>query len=83
LRKARTNLDTLAATRPIEAAIGHGQALAVEGKSHDAGAALCKALHEAPPGFAGWTLPIEPLLLQLTGTNAFTAALSRLSERAT
>ena len=81
-RKTRAILDTLAATRPIEAAIVHSQLLAVDGKPEDAGAILCKALDEAPPGFAAWTLPIEPFLLQLAGTEAFTSALTRLSERA-
>jgi DNA-binding winged helix-turn-helix (wHTH) protein/Flp pilus assembly protein TadD len=81
-RRARTNLDTLAAARPIEAAIVHSQLLAVEGKPQEANAVLCNALDEAPPGFAAWTLPIEPFLLQSTGIKAFTAALSRLSHRA-
>ena len=81
-QKIRALLDTLAATRPIEAAIAHSQLVAVEGKPQDAGAILCKALDDAPPGFAGWTLPIEPFLLQLTGTPTFTSALARLSERA-
>ena len=82
-RTARTSLDTLAVTRPLEAAIVRGQMLAVEGKPEEAGAALCKALHDAPPGFAAWTLPIEPFLLQLAGTKALTAALTLLSGRAT
>jgi tetratricopeptide (TPR) repeat protein len=81
-RKACTILETLARTRPIEAAIVHSQALAIEGKAQDAGAVLCKALDEAPPGFTGWTVPIEPLLFQLTGTKPLTAALGRLSARA-
>ncbi len=82
-RRARTSLETLALTRPIEAAIVRSQVLALEGKSEEAGAALCKALHDAPPGFAAWNLPIEPFLLQLAGTKTFTAALTLLSERAT
>jgi hypothetical protein len=81
-RRARTVLDTLAVTRPIEAALVHAQVLAVEGKPGEADTVLCKALDVAPPGFAAWTLPIEPLLLQVAGTEAFTGALARLSERA-
>jgi DNA-binding winged helix-turn-helix (wHTH) protein/Flp pilus assembly protein TadD len=81
-RKARAILGTLAMTRPIEAAIVHSQVLAVEGKTQEAGAVLCKALDDAPPGFTAWTVPIEPLLLQLTGTTSFTAALGRLAARA-
>ena len=82
MRRARASLDTLIVTRPIEAAIVHSQMLAIEGKPRDADAILCTALDDAPPGFAAWTLPIEPLLSQLAGSKAFTGALSRLSERA-
>jgi hypothetical protein len=81
-RRARANLDTLEVTRPIEAAIVRSQVLAAEGKFQDADAILCKSLDEAPPGFAAWTLPIEPFLLQVAGTKAFAAALLRLAERA-
>jgi DNA-binding winged helix-turn-helix (wHTH) protein/Flp pilus assembly protein TadD len=81
-RKARAILDTLAVTRPIERAIVHSQLLALDGKARDAGAVLCKALDDAPPGFAAWTVPIEPFLFQPTGAEAFTAVLGRLSARA-
>ncbi len=81
-RKALGILETLARTRPMEAAIVHSQVLAVEGKLNDAGAVLCNALDDAPPGFAAWTLPIEPFLLQLAGIESFRAALARLSQRA-
>jgi hypothetical protein len=56
--------------------------LAIDGGSAQADAILGKALDDAPPGFAGWTLPVEPLLAQLTRGTALTSALSRLSERA-
>jgi DNA-binding winged helix-turn-helix (wHTH) protein/Flp pilus assembly protein TadD len=81
-RRIRDILNTLTRTRPIEAAIVRAQALAIEGQSGEAGAVLCKALDDAPPGFAAWTVPIEPFLLQLAGTTAFTAALGRLANRA-
>jgi tetratricopeptide (TPR) repeat protein len=82
IRKTHAILDVLTATRPIEAAIVRAQLLAVAGKLLEAGAVLCKTLDEAPPGFAAWTLPIEPFLLQLAGTQSFTPALTRLSTRA-
>jgi tetratricopeptide (TPR) repeat protein len=82
MRKARSILDALATARPIEAAIVHSHVLAVEGRNQEACAVLCRALDDAPPGFAAWNVPIEPFLLQLAGTEAFTAALGRLSERA-
>lgn len=75
-------LATLAATRPIEAAILQSQVLAAKGHAGAAGEILSTLLDEAPPGFAAWTLPVEPLLHQLTGTKEFTDALARLARRA-
>jgi DNA-binding winged helix-turn-helix (wHTH) protein/Flp pilus assembly protein TadD len=75
-------MTSLRASRPIEAALVEGQMLATAGKPEAAGAVLCSLLESAPPGFAAWTLPIEPLLLQLHGTEAFTAALHTLADRA-
>ena len=81
-RRALATADALATTRPIEAAIVHSQLLAADGRLHDAGEVLCKALDDAPPGFAAWTLPIEPFLSQPAGTSGLAAALARLADRA-
>jgi hypothetical protein len=56
--------------------------LAATGQADAAGAVLSKLFESAPPGFAGWTVPIDPLFVQLQGTPAFAAALERLAERA-
>ena len=56
--------------------------LAIDGSLAQADAVLCNALDAAPPGFAAWTLPVEPLLAQLTRGTALTNVLARLSERA-
>ena len=53
--------------------------------SHNADAAISTLdalLSKAPPGPAGWTLPIEPLLASLRRTAAFDALLLKLAERA-
>jgi tetratricopeptide (TPR) repeat protein len=75
-------VKTLAQTRPIEAALVESQILADGGQSAAASALLRKCLASAPPGFAGWTIPVEPCLLQLSGTKAFTEVLQALAERA-
>jgi TolB-like protein len=80
--RTNTILGTLRTTRPIEAAIVHGHMLAVDGRPQDADAVLCRALDDAPPGFAAWTLPVEPLLLQTTRPKDIKSALLRLSNRA-
>jgi len=81
LDKARTILDTLRTARPIEAAMVRGQMLAVDGRWQEADAVLCAALDGAPPGFAGWTIPIEPLLRHGSAPG-LSDALRRLGERA-
>jgi len=75
-------LVMLSATRPIEAAVVQSHLLAAEGRAAEASAILCTMLDAAPPGFAAWTLPIEPLLLQANAAEALGPALKRLSERA-
>jgi hypothetical protein len=81
-QKANSILTTLGTTRPTEAAMVRSHMLAIEGFASQADAVLCTALDDAPAGFAAWTLPVEPLLPQLTRGTALTNALSRLSERA-
>ena len=81
-KKLQPIVRTLSASRPIEAAVVESQMMAADGRSEDAGAIVRTMLETAPPGFAGWTLRVEPLLSQLTGTPAFTAALRTLAERA-
>jgi DNA-binding winged helix-turn-helix (wHTH) protein/Flp pilus assembly protein TadD len=75
-------LTTLRETRPIEASLVESQMLTMDGEAEAAGAVLCRCLEAAPPGFAGWTIPVEPLLIQLHNTQAFMAALRCLAERA-
>jgi DNA-binding winged helix-turn-helix (wHTH) protein/tetratricopeptide (TPR) repeat protein len=82
LDRAERALVTLVRTRPIEAAIVRGQLLAVRGDVAGSAADLARLLADAPPGFAGWTLPVEPFLRELHGMPAFAQVFSRLAERA-
>jgi adenylate cyclase len=81
-RRLPAILDELRAARPIEAALVEAQVLAAAGQADAAGAALCTLLESAPPGFAGWSVPIDPLLVQLHDTPRFARACGRLAERA-
>jgi len=54
----------------------------VRGRPSDAVALLDRLLAEAPPGFPGWTIPIEPLFKPLQAQPEFAAVLSRLADRA-
>jgi DNA-binding winged helix-turn-helix (wHTH) protein/Tfp pilus assembly protein PilF len=75
-------LPVLAAARPIEAGIVRAELLTARGNPRGAVAELGRLLEQAPPGFAGWTLPADFLLRQLSGTQGFTAVLGRLADRA-
>ena len=72
----------IARTKPIEAAIVRAMRLAASGEPQPAIALLDRMLKDAPPGFAGWTIPVEPLLAELKEREGFAAVLKLLSERA-
>jgi hypothetical protein len=72
----------LQAGRPVKATIVGSQILAADGQVEQACAALCSLLDAAPPGHAGWTLPVEPFLAEALQDKAFAAVTSRLAERA-
>ena len=79
--KVEGALATLTEHRPVEAAIVRVQLLANHGKPDEAAAVCNRMLEATPPGFAGWTLPVEPFL---SGHHAggLSTALARLAERA-
>jgi DNA-binding winged helix-turn-helix (wHTH) protein/Tfp pilus assembly protein PilF len=79
MESALTILDR---TKPIEAALVRAQVLTVQGHGPEAAGLLAGAIKDAPPGFAGWTIPVEPFFLQITDRTVFTPAFSLLSDRA-
>lgn len=66
----------------IKEPLMRGVALAALGRTQEAEATLLAYLDQAPPGFAGWWLPLEPFVRQDTEKPALTAVLTRLAERA-
>jgi adenylate cyclase len=82
-RKQLTKIrHTLVESRPIEAKLVESQQLTADGQFDRAAATLGELLETAPPGFAAWTVPVDPLFRQLHGSQEFTAALQKLAERA-
>jgi DNA-binding winged helix-turn-helix (wHTH) protein/Tfp pilus assembly protein PilF len=72
LRQASRASDAAMATACLETALGH----------HDrAFAALTRLLSEAPPGHAGWSVPIEPLLAPLRQAPGYRQIVNRLGAR--
>jgi DNA-binding winged helix-turn-helix (wHTH) protein/Tfp pilus assembly protein PilF len=68
--------------KPIESAIVRAQSLAAQGLGPAAATALADVMKDAPQGFAGWSLPVEPFILQVADKQAFTPIFSLLADRA-
>lgn len=83
LEHAQRSIDELRANgRTTEATIAAALCHMVAGRSFEAIETLDQLLAHAPPGFAGWTIPIEPLLAPVRGVASCRAVLSRLARRA-
>jgi DNA-binding winged helix-turn-helix (wHTH) protein len=70
------------AGRLPEAALVSAIAATLQGRADQANAILERLLTDAPPGYAGWTIPVEPLLTPLHGSPGFDRVLAMLAERA-
>jgi DNA-binding winged helix-turn-helix (wHTH) protein/Tfp pilus assembly protein PilF len=81
-RDAETALKVLDHTKPIESAVIRAQWLAAQGHGAAAAERLAGVLTDAPPGFAGWSLPVEPFLLQVFDKRALAPVFGQLAERA-
>ncbi|HKV98490.1 MAG TPA: tetratricopeptide repeat protein, partial [Vicinamibacterales bacterium] len=68
--------------RPTESAMARAYAHVASGRTADAIAGLTRLLDQAPPGSAGWTLPVEPWFAPLRQTADGRAILARLASRA-
>jgi DNA-binding winged helix-turn-helix (wHTH) protein len=82
LASADIAVRTLEGRQPIEGAIARAQFLTTQGQLDDAIEALARLLKEAPPGFAGWSLPIDPLFTPLHTRPGFPRVLKLLADRA-
>ena len=68
--------------RVTEAAVAHSMWQVGSGRVEDAAHTLLGLMDEAPPGFAGWTIPVEPLLDPIRRLPAYPRVLHRLAQRA-
>ena len=82
LEDAARAVDSLMPARPIEAAMVRAQLLAARDEADRAAATLEAVLRDAPPGFAAWTIPVEPFLAQVSTDQRFTGVLKTLALRA-
>lgn len=82
LAAADDAIATLERSRPFDAMVARSQRLAADGACSDAVKVLCARVDEAPPGFAGWAIPVEPLLLEVRKEPAFPRLAKALARRA-
>jgi DNA-binding winged helix-turn-helix (wHTH) protein/tetratricopeptide (TPR) repeat protein len=81
--RAATAIDALRrGGRGTEASLAEAFQHAVRNKSAEAILTLQRLLDTAELSYAGWTMPVEPLLAPLRGTPPFHPVLARLAERA-
>jgi tetratricopeptide (TPR) repeat protein len=66
----------------FEAAVGQAAVLVMAGDPHDAMRLVDHALSVAPPGNAGWNIPVEPMLNVASATETWAPVLARLRTRA-
>jgi DNA-binding winged helix-turn-helix (wHTH) protein/Flp pilus assembly protein TadD len=71
-----------ATTPPVDAAIGSAIGHALAGRHIEAAALVNETLASAPPGNAGWLLPVEPLLHVTAHPEVWAPALARVQTRA-
>jgi hypothetical protein len=72
----------VSAAPSFDAALGQVVGLAIVGDAAGAARVLDQALAVAPPGNAGWLLPVEPLLNVTAAPDVWIPALARLRTRA-
>ncbi len=80
--RAERVLATIDQKRPIYGALIRAQLLVTRGEPKTAAATLTMALRAAPPGFAFWTVPIEPAFHDVIALPVFAPFLQELSVRA-
>jgi DNA-binding winged helix-turn-helix (wHTH) protein/Tfp pilus assembly protein PilF len=80
---ARHGIAILRSTdRPVEAALLEACDLASDARPDAALQKLGEICDAHPPGFPGWTVPVEPLLRPLHGSRGFAEILEKLARRA-
>jgi DNA-binding winged helix-turn-helix (wHTH) protein/tetratricopeptide (TPR) repeat protein len=82
LDRAAAVLTVLDRTKPVEAAMVRAQIHAARRERSGVSAALDRLLAESPPGFAGWSIPVEPHLRQVVESEELTKIVDRLADRA-
>jgi DNA-binding winged helix-turn-helix (wHTH) protein/Tfp pilus assembly protein PilF len=78
-----SDASALGGSSPFEVILARAAALTLAGRTDEAATMVERALASAPPGNAGWLVPLEPLLHVSGNPRPWTAVLARLRARAT
>jgi hypothetical protein len=82
-QRARDLANLLArGPRVQEATLVRAMDLCADGRCADALSGLMLLIEKAPPGWTGWTIPLEPLLEPIRSLPGYAALLAKLGERA-
>jgi len=68
--------------KPVQAGIATAALCAARGDAAASAAALDAVLSAAPPGFAGWQVPVLPMFLEVAESAPVKAVFDRLADRA-
>jgi len=79
---AESAAASLTKSQPIAGALARGEIQAARGDGPAAAVTLQKVLDTAPPGFAGWWLPVDPMLRQAVEGEELRRVLAAVAERA-
>ena len=79
---ARSVVELRESGRVTEGAVAHSMWQVGSGQTEEAAHTLLGLMDEATPGFAGWTIPVEPLLDPIRRLPAYQRVLELLAQRA-
>jgi tetratricopeptide (TPR) repeat protein len=80
--RAEEAIAGMTITKPVQAGIARSALLAARGDAAGSAATLDAVLSAAPPGFAGWQVPVLPMFREVAETTAIRTVFDRLAERA-
>ena len=80
-KRAESALAVVQRTKPVQAGLIEADLHTSHGRLSEAVRTLDTLVKTAPPGFAGWTIPVEPFASQLHADQGFNAVLATLADR--
>jgi DNA-binding winged helix-turn-helix (wHTH) protein len=80
--RAEAAIADMSTSKPVQAGVAMAALAAARGDAAASAAALDAVLSTAPPGFAGWQVPVLPMFREVADAPPVKAMLDRLADRA-